>query len=198
MTPAEEERILTTLADVYAKEIEPRFAPNLRLCVLAARIADGVLDYFGVPHHVQPVEAFVMNDAAADLFRRDVPIAEWPDEAWSIGSTANAEGSGYPGHLLIVTGRGYRLDLSARQYDRPAPGRIAVDGPRLWWPDQITNNERGDWLVKEADAGTLWWWAPFADTSYRRTPDWRMGKVEAGWVIRVMREIFEKSGPGVE
>lgn len=179
-----EEAVVRALARAYATDVEPRFV-HTRLCVLAARIGAGVLDYFGVGNRVVPVEMMVFNDAAAEELKADRPIEEWPPEAWSIGITRDAPGPGYAGHLLIETEEGRLVDLSARQFDRR--GLLDIDGPRVWESDEVvlTGLRPGERIAHEPNV--TWLWTPFSDASYRRAPDWRSGAEDAGRIIRSLR-----------
>lgn len=147
-------------------------------CIIATRVALEVGRYFGFPDwEALPVDLIVFNKAGFAQFRDDIPVAEWPSEAWSIGSMWDEQ----PGHLIVATPE-HLADLSANQYDRPHRS-LRVE----------------PWVVERPDFEPPWWfestdgnWSrimPRPDVSmHKSSPNWRQDyKPFAGEIIRLLR-----------
>lgn len=157
-------------------------APTVRVdcCILAARTTSLVLDYYGITNKVLACEVVVFNEAALEQMQagNDNPEA-WPLDAWSIGVGRHSPGNAYAGHLVVRVGD-VLVDLSAAQFHRP--GRIDIDGPRVWPIDTI--NEAGVYVVND---GTAWLGIkPGGVPPFRGTKDWRYGREVAAVIINAI------------
>jgi hypothetical protein len=180
-----ETRIVHALADAWTAIVAPEVIP--RACILAARVATEVLDYFSIPHVVQPVETIAANDACLTMVLHDVPIADWPADAWNVAAgrrSAAVNGNGWPGHLAVVTTDWY-LDLSATQFDRPAK-HIVTGGPVVRHVDEMTLDR---WFIRFPIVEGWYQWNPEDNHTYRTARDWTVNGPEfAGPVIRRLKK----------
>lgn len=107
-------------------------------CILSTRVGIAVLDRFDLPARPQAVFVLAQNKAAFLLAERGVPVADWPDDAWSVGVDAtqfrpeNLSPGRWPGHLVVIVRQPGEprllVDLSADQFDRPER-RLVIGGP---------------------------------------------------------------------
>ena len=126
----------------------PVTAPGSKdgVCIDSARIAVEVLAKVGVKAKAVATQVLAANAAAVPLLNAGVPIADWPDEAWTLGvelGPAPHPGTGkepyrrtgWTGHVVVVgeheKGR-WMLDLTAAQFNRPSKG-ILIPEP-IWAP----------------------------------------------------------------
>jgi len=173
-----EPEVIDELVRIWGRDIAPTMRADC--CVAAARATSLVLDYYGVPNKVLACELFVFNDAAlAELERGNEDYRTWPEGAWSIGAGHHSPGGGYAGHLIVRTHSGTLIDLSAGQFNRP--GRIAIDGPRVWTHHEVRN---GVVFVREGDV--LFSFSLTGNPSYRNAPDWKRGHEVAALIIRAI------------
>lgn len=149
-------------------------------CILGTRTLFEALRRVGVDSKVVTVEALAANREADGLIRRGVPYTEWPSTAWSVGAVTTAPGSGYPGHVVLVTtvdDGTFLLDSSTGQFRRPRygivpPPTLMVEVPDPDWPTDPKMGVRFDtpgWSVS-------WRWAPELGNLHRSAPDWRKGR----------------------
>lgn len=114
-------------------------------CVFTTRLGLQVLEDVGVPARPQPVFVRAMNEKAVLLGEQQVPISEWPDDAWSvtINGTPIPGGTGWSGHLVLdVRQPGQRrlmIDLTSGQLSRPERGLhvsevVFIDIESPWTP----------------------------------------------------------------
>lgn len=179
-----EARAVHALAAAWTDLVAPFFAP--RVCILAARVAHEALTYLDVPHGVQPVQAVVANDIALAMMVGDLPMADWPDEAWNVsaGSQSNL-GNGWAGHVAVIADNWY-LDLSATQFDRPAKN-IATGGPIVRHLDEMAFDTG---YIRFPVAEGWYQWRPEDNPTYRTAPDWKVNGPEfAGPVIRRLKKV---------
>lgn len=112
-------------------------------CVATTLIGVNVLARYGIKATPTSVWAEAINGKAYRLREDGVPIAQWPDDAWSViirpGARAtdiavdNRTGRGWDGHLVLVLRRGpgqprTLIDLTADQFHRPHRA-LHVEGP---------------------------------------------------------------------
>lgn len=99
-------------------------------CINGTRVVCRAMEKLGVRAQPVSVQFFLFNRFAWALSSEGVPIAEWPDHAWSLGvGEGRTKGtSGWDGHL-VAEGANWTLDISAAQFNRP--GKIIVPGPRI-------------------------------------------------------------------
>jgi hypothetical protein len=157
-------------------------------CILAARAATETARYFGVTLRERAVSVLVANAKAWELINADVPVDEWPDDAWSIGidphDERNAAMRGYAGHVITESPR-YLLDLSAPQFNRPRRG-LYVEDPLL----APRGDDPADAWTYGDERGTRLVYRPMDDRSYRKMPDWtnRLNwREETAALIRLVR-----------
>lgn len=164
-------------------------------CIASTRVLMTVLDYFGYPSEPMPVRLAVFTRQGWDMAERGVPVAEWPNEAWSVGINGSGATNGkrWDGHLvvsLVVDDNRFMLDPSIDQVSRPQRGIIltpSIFGIEEWPAGTPLRFERpSDGLVimydRLVDAG-----------SWRRSPDWS----ERAWLVRrvagaAIRELKEE------
>lgn len=180
----DERPVLDALADAWSSEIRP--IVQINACILAARAGTAALHYFGVDAVEVAGDIVVFNEVGHDLFCQDVPIGDWPEDAWSVGTCEGSPGNGYAGHLVVQTD-GYVVDLTAYQSHRPRK--------QLFVPDSViiaadTVTEAPPWRAWRTELGATFLFRATGDRSYRSAPDWRKGRSEAGRLIRRMREIL--------
>lgn len=167
-------------------------------CIAATKITEQVARYFGLRGRAQPVRIVVANQAAIPLITAGVPVIDWPDDAWSVGTDGNQRRPGrYPAHLvLLVHSReaAYLVDSSLPQYARPRLGlslrplvtRLGDDRPFTDDDPAVAGIDGGRGVV------TYW---PYNDGGlYRRAPDWAYGKRRyqaiTGELIRTIRQTI--------
>jgi len=112
----------------WQREDDFPFSPDH--CINGTRVVVRALEKLGVTARPVSVHLLLFNRFAWDLFREGVGVEDWPDQAWSLGVGPDiAKGGGrWNGHLM-AEGRGWTLDISAGQFNRP--GRIICPGPRV-------------------------------------------------------------------
>lgn len=164
-------RIPAALATVWAYIGFPHEETGVGQCITLTRIGIEVLQRFGVKARPLPCELFVANTLAMRLALEGVPASQWPEEAYSLGVAANADGrEGWNAHLAIEWQVGEQqgiLDLDIARYSRPRYG-IVVE-PRPVVPSHGTG---GTWWR----AGPTAWvrWTPARHLSgFKKTPAWR-------------------------
>ena len=110
---------------------EPDFPFTRDHCINGTRIVTLALSQLGVKAKPVSVSLALFNRSAWDLFQANVPLAEWPDHAWSLGvgpGHRTGDTGKWNGHL-VCEGDDWTLDISAGQFNRP--GRMVMPGPRL-------------------------------------------------------------------
>lgn len=179
---------VTALRYVWERDVVPTVTPNH--CILAARVGSEVLRYFGHGAAAVPTEALVGNALAADLSAQGVPPADWPENAWSVGTQREAEGPGYSGHVVLVVDCVDLLDLSFGQFSRPS--RDLACPATLACPGAGAKLLRGEGIeVTSEDGAVVVEFIPFEDRGYEAVPDWKIGRRHlAGPTIRAVRELL--------
>jgi hypothetical protein len=149
---------------------EPGFPFTDDHCINGARVVTRALEKLGVQSRAVSVQFLLFNRPAWMLFEQDIPVSEWPPEAWSLGVGPNAQrgvANRWDGHV-VVEGEGWTLDISAKQFARP--GRIRVDGPRLM-PPLPTN---GQFMHLEDEWGQVLLIKPWPQNNgWRGAAGWR-------------------------
>jgi hypothetical protein len=171
-------------------QAEPGFPFDDSHCINGARVVTRALEKLGIPSRAVSVQFLLFNRPAWMLFEQDVPLSEWPDEAWSLGIGPNVTGSvrgaqKWDGHL-IVEGEGWTLDISAMQFNRP--GRIVIDGPRLM-PPLPTN---GHFMQLEDSRGQVLLIKPWHENNgWRSAAGWmRLHGTEVAECIRRTKKVM--------
>lgn len=149
-------------------------------CVLSTRIGIEVLARYGIQARPQPVIVVAANEEGARLALQNVPVADWPPTAHSVGvmgsGTSNPDANRWDGHLVIVLRNPSRLrtliDITSDQFSRPERG-IQIGGPvfmditGLWSPQDPLSTAAG------ADGNALiTYWVNMQGGNWRETRDW--------------------------
>jgi hypothetical protein len=148
-------------------------------CVVSTRVAVEVANYFGLSGRALPVT-----------------VAAWNDR-WGVGTGGTGElrdGGVWDGHLVLILGERWLVDLAADQFDRTARG-LRVPGPAVlsWNADTEALVHSPVGWTNRFEAGqdyTLIRYTALASTVWRSSPDWtnrvRMRPV-VGHAIRMLR-----------
>jgi hypothetical protein len=185
-----ETEVVKWLVEFWPVVTRPGLRPNH--CILASRVAVEVGRYFGIPITERSTRCLVANARAWELLNQQIPVSEWPDDAWSVGVDPDDDrnrGTGYPGHV-IAESEHYLIDLSAAQFSRPKRG--LEFGP-MFLPRPEMDTEY--WTYADSENGTVIVYSPQADRRYRNAPDWREEtnwKPEAAALIRLIRNRMQK------
>jgi len=131
--------------DVWSKQATFPFGRRRTgYCINATRTGIEALRILGINTKPASVTMLVLNAAAEQLLRADVPVTQWPEHAWSIGlgSSDDVGPNGeWSGHLLIDGGT-FTLDLSSEVMERA--GRITINCPMIL-PPLPSYGERAAW-----------------------------------------------------
>lgn len=182
-----------TAVEYWLDTVSKNYALNC--CIAASTIVSDALSFFGVECEPMAVDIIAYNKAGREASDAGLPISEWPDEAWSVGSDHDRPvgGPGYDGHLVVYfPGKGF-VDLTCNQYRKPDKG-IAVEAPI--WVELPDDYEMGKWLELPRPDGTK--------VVYRLRPDqkrWKHAKDYrspyrkrfAGEMIRHIRGVMAAS-----
>lgn len=175
---------------------------NVNTCILTSRIGLGVLERFGLKARLQPVHVLAQNIAAYHLAHQQVPVEQWPDDAWSVGVGPGMEARPrhWPGHLVIVLRQPgsprVLIDLTADQFDRPERN-LKVGGPVFMnIADTWTPQDSLATIMKDEDGQPLtvvsYTPMPPGDPAYRSWHDAPDGKGDVTDFVdeieRVLRE----------
>lgn len=120
-------------------------ASKVGRCIETARALVATLQNFDLPAKLMPVDILVMNPPAFSLQKQGIPVAKWPDEAWSVGIVDDPNAAplndkrtgGWDGHMLVRIARQWMCDPNAGQFTRPGkiamPGSWTIEYPRDQW-----------------------------------------------------------------
>jgi hypothetical protein len=117
--------LLQATADAARAAVLRRYRPDS--CIATTRVVIEALRYFGVTARPWAVDLQIYNAAAWAARAGDVPAADWPDDAWTIGiapagyAASGATDQNNVGHVVAVTA-GRLVDASIDQASRPAKG----------------------------------------------------------------------------
>ena len=190
MRPTDE--LLLALPQVVAPVVE-HWQPEPLSCVLNCKVALDALARFGVKAAPLCVDVGAFNAQAWRLYNADVPVDQWPADAYSIGTDAGlpvdpANGK-WSGYLVLIAGDRL-IDVSLDQLSRPAYGIVleprTVGFQTGWGKD-------GDQLgVEIPPRGVMVKYVvnATADT-WRRAPDWQDSDLAAhcsGNVVSVLTD----------
>jgi hypothetical protein len=165
-------------------------------CILGTRTVGAVLTELGWQWEAVPCHVLAYNAPAAALLRAGVPAAQWPPEAWSVGTgeynvapPPPQRGRSYPGHVVLLAYRGdgyYLLDASSGQFARPQH--------RLLVPETLLvacgTDDRGPWGTEDklAGWGVGWRRAPQLGKAHRTANDWTQGWRDMLPTVRVVAD----------
>jgi hypothetical protein len=151
--PDREVLLTARAAAVTRAAVLARYRPDS--CITTTRVLIEVLRYFGVSAEPWAVDLTVTNAAGRKWAATDVPIEDWPDEAYSIGMRADSAarpgdgGQFGVGHVVAVVAGGLMADASIDQVARPGHGIPALAPVLARLP--------GDW--RDAPDGMVLRWA---------------------------------------
>jgi len=178
------------LAVAVRRAVLTEFAPDS--CIASTLAVIETARYFGVKARPQATTIRVYSAIAWDQREAlaDVPPADWPPGAYSVGIDGGAHKPGrWNGHLIAVTAT-VAIDASLDQFARPRRGLVVV--PTAFpLPDGGWVN--GDPLGYECESlSAVVIYERLADADWRRSPNWRaslpaMRRV-VGLAIRELRE----------
>lgn len=176
--PEEEGVDFERLVTLAREETLARYA-NPNSCVATTRVLLAALRNLGVRAKPYAVGVLVFNKAGWELSEQQVPIEQWPDEAWTLGVTATGAVSGkrWDGHLIAVAAdpvaaRWWLLDGSLDQLSRPAKGIVLRP---LAMPLQVP----GQPITFTDESGTRVIYAsPQSAGRWRDAPDWTGGNLK--------------------
>jgi hypothetical protein len=164
-------------------------------CINGARVAVRALEQLGVKAKPVSVRLMFANAAARALIEAEVPVEEWPTEAWSVGvapgATAPPRAGRWGGHLM-VEGDGWTLDVSFDQMARP--GRLVTEGPlvaALNLPDE-------GWVVFDDVLGQRLLLATWrANNGWRDASGWKnLHPTEVAILVARTRALLEEAAEG--
>lgn len=186
----EERRFLERVVAHTRASVLEVFRPDS--CIATTRILVDVLDYFSIS--VRPVAVMfrAYNALSTKMMIDEVPVEDWPEEAWSVGIIPGQKptsSNNWPGHLVALH-RAYLLDGSLDQASRPDKGLLL--GPGVFkLPDEWDRQEKLLW--RREDNVTLIY-EPMRDVIWRRSPDWRRGAFKREIVARTIEAIKAEEG----
>lgn len=152
-------------------------------CIFSTRVAQEVLSRVGLTVRAQPVWVTVFNRQAKALADEGIPMASWPDSAWSVGTDErNPCGeTGWNGHLVLILRRPGKprllMDMTADQFNRPDRG-IVLDGSVLHnLPTGTSWTPRDPSCATHPGSGVAVLYRPMAPghpsaRSWLSSPDW--------------------------
>lgn len=183
--------ILDLLREEVPREIERRVptadarAAHRGRCVQATHVGLDALRYFGIEAKPRVTLMMVGNEAWAEWMLAGSP-QPMPDPVWSVGIDPNAEGRGFPAHLVIEID-GQLLDLDAGFYSRPHKG-IHVPPTILTPIRPMVEDGPIAGVDLEGGGAMIYGQAPPGTPNYRGSGAWKHTGTWAGPVIRRMRE----------
>jgi hypothetical protein len=164
---------------------------GLGFCVEVSRLGLEVLQRVGVNAKPLPCELMIANLSGTQHIIRNVPVSQWPDDAWSLGVLArdNPLGSPWNAHLVIEwTGRSGvtgLLDLDLGRHSRPDYG-ICLRPTSYAWPD---GNTESMWGMLGDDSFVRWTAARHL-TNFKRVEAWRQ-RPDPALVSTIVAELKE-------
>jgi hypothetical protein len=164
---------------------------DARACILGTRAFIEVASYFGGGNGVcaEPMSVLAANAEALAAINDDIPVAEWGDDAWSVGvdtaTTEHVEGS-YPAHLVAMVDDRWLVDTTIRQFSRPQRGMTVPDTAL------VLDTQGNRWGGALNDVAFFYKRAVNVPTDFRSTRNWRStyGLVAAS-AIRLVRSTME-------
>lgn len=166
-------------------------------CIASSRVLSEVLRYFGYTSEPFPVSVCAFNKAGFErLNTGDHDVANWPEEAWSVG----IQGSGvskdnrWDGHLVLLVDGRWLVDPSLDQVSRPQRG-IELH-PAVLDTGHWADKTHDAWAWRDDEDGTVLMYAAMAEPGdWRRSADWMGHKAEVrttvASVIRTLKPLLE-------
>lgn len=164
-------------------------------CIEATSIALHVLRALGHTAVPLTVDVFIANPKAIELLKDQTPVAEWPDDAWSVGVSANnpTDGRtrvpidgrrGWNGHLIVRDDTaGGVIDFDFGSFERSGridtrPGFIYVQGP----PETKDGNQI--WAGVAQDGSAVIFTENPENSGWKHSTAWQTDKtVSVNWIL---------------
>lgn len=161
------------------------------ICILATATVIDVCGYFGI--EAWPVEcgAQAFNGEALQLIADNVPVGDWPENAWSVGTQPNRD---LPtgGHLVALTESGHLIDAATGQFVRPFK-RLNFEPHAT--PIDLETFTRGAAVIVRGVPSTsvlTYRFTPNAGRTWRRAPDWNKKQKRRRAVGAAIRQLKER------
>lgn len=171
-------------AGLWHDEFAGRFQPSA--CIAASAVLFEAATYFGHDANVLAVDTIAANPEAIAQLDAGTPVDDWPDEAWSVG-TSHDERCGIPGrydgHVVCIVD-GTLVDLTAGQMSRPKRGLVI---PEVIVADGSLASE-GE--IDLPGGHRITYVARPEQTGWKRAPDWKRRSATAGPFIRQLRALL--------
>lgn len=162
MSDIEIERRLAVVK-ILATEARPLILQNFRpdSCIVSTAVACDVLAYADIPATRCEVLMIAANHAAIPCIANNVPLADWPDEAWSVGvvpGQGDSREAAWPGGHLVAIATIHPdlrllIDLSADQANRPLRGMPILEPVVAPWDGSKTAVSNDTTVVMYRRAG---------------------------------------------
>jgi hypothetical protein len=116
------QRMLNAIALASRAAVLERYRPDS--CIATTRVVTEVARYWGVTVRPWAVNVRLFTEGAWELAEAGVPVAEWPDDAWSIGIEADLSvkpsdpGQRGVGHVVGIAAGRWLIDASIDQTHR--------------------------------------------------------------------------------
>ena len=160
--------LLQPVADAAREAVLERCEP--KSCIATTRVVIETLRYFGVQARPWAVNFRVFTPSAWQATLDGVPVADWPEDAWSAGMTAATDEQ--VGHV-VATAAGCLIDASADQIGRPAKGIPPVAPLVFRLPDDWDPAPGRDAVLVEAEGCHLVYGASGSRVYATQSPNWR-------------------------
>lgn len=196
-SPSADRQVAKLTQIAHAVRAEVLRTHHDRSCLMSTRVLIETAKYFGVYAKPVPVKTAFLNGAAIAAMEQELPLEQWPDDAWSVGIEGTGQKGvrndpkGWDGHMVAVT-KTVLVDPSADQMSRPEKGMpleaFAAPIPTEWSTgDQPTVFRAG------GPGGLVLIYTPMTTPGpWRDSPDWsghRQIATEAtAAAIRVLRD----------
>lgn len=190
--------VVEELPDVARPVIRERFRRDS--CLVSTAIAVDVLDYFGIRARPVEVSILVGNAAAAECLSAELPMTEWPEDAWTVGTVRRGEQpddervekSWDGAHLVALTDDGWLVDLAADQYAREHRA-MPVEALTVELGEAgVARFEAGEAIALGGPEGSFIVYRRYPDqrpSSWRSVVDWRDRSRRRDLVGRIIRDL---------
>jgi hypothetical protein len=165
--------------------------PNV--CIAATELGIEALSYFKVPARPLVVQVSIFNEKGLEATRQDLPVAEWPKGAHSVGigrGRGHPDQPGWDGHLVVLTSDAM-TDLTIDSANRPKYG-MELHPAVLQVTEAFKRGEQG--MAYTIGTCAAVYHALPNDRSYCRTPDWLERKACRPLVAEIIRRMKQELG----
>jgi len=166
-------KVLEVMALVSWRVLSQCYKPDC--CIAATRVGIEALKPFGIAGRPMPTRTMVANEAYWLYVEGKVPEPDSTARVLIIDDTCD-DGTGYPGHLVIVgkvKGVPFLLDLSVVQLDRPHKEiHVPPEGLLMLLPP--TFEFKGEWAIPVVNprGGAILYGAHPNPPDYTKMADW--------------------------